>query len=139
MSYFNYYNSCFSLIINILADISIYKMKQLFIIILGLYIFPYSGISQTLTQEVKASSGDFYQQINGSMQVTMGEPLTETYTNSSAKLYQGFEQGSYEIVSVEEINVIENLTVNLFPNPSNGVFKIDIKSDDVLTFTIEAQ
>lgn len=111
-------------------------MKHL-LIILNLFIFTYVVNAQTLTQEVKASSGDFYQQINGSMQVTMGEPLTETYINPSAKLYQGFEQGSYSIVSVEELTKIENLNVNLFPNPSNGIFKIDIKSDDIINFIID--
>jgi hypothetical protein len=114
-------------------------MKHKFLIILNLIIFTCIVKAQTLTQEVKASSGGFYQQINGSMQVTMGEPLTESYSNSSAKLYQGFEQGSYAIVSVEELTTIENLNVNLFPNPSNGIFKVDIKSDDVLTFTIDVK
>lgn len=113
-------------------------MKHL-IIILNIFVFSYAFNAQTLTQEVKASSGGFYQQINGSMQVTMGEPLTETYSNPSAKLYQGFEQGSYSIVSVEELTTIENLNINLFPNPSNGVFKVDIKSDDILTFTVDVK
>ena len=114
-------------------------MRHKFLIILNLIIFACVLNAQTLTQEVKASSGGFYQQINGSMQVTMGEPLTESYSNSSAKLYQGFEQGSYAIVSVEELTTIENLNVNLFPNPSNGIFKVDIKSDDVVTFTIDVK
>ena len=109
------------------------------LIILNLFVFTCVLNAQTLTQEVKASSGGFYQQINGSMQVTIGEPLTESYSNSSAKLYQGFEQGSYAIVSVEELTTIENLNINLFPNPSNGVFKIDIKSDDVVTFAIDVK
>lgn len=109
------------------------------LIILNLIVFSCVINAQTLTQEVKASSGDFYQQINGSMQVTMGEPLTETYNNSSVKLYQGFEQGSYSIVSVEELSTIENLTINLFPNPSNGLFKVDIKSDNITTFIIDVK
>lgn len=109
------------------------------LIILNLIIFACVVKAQTLTQEVKASSGGFYKQINGSMQVTMGEPLTESYNNSIAKLHQGFEQGSYALVSVEELTVIENLAVNLFPNPSNGIFKIDIKSADVITFIIDVK
>ena len=107
------------------------------LIIINLIIFTCVVKAQTLTQEVKASSGGFYQQINGSMQVTMGEPLTETYSNSSAKLYQGFEQGSYSIVSVSELPVLKNLNVNLYPNPSSGIFKIDIISEDILVFVLD--
>lgn len=109
------------------------------LIILYLIIFTSLLKSQTFTQEVISSSGDFYQQINGSLQATMGEPLTESYSNSSAKLYQGFQQGSYAIVSVEELTIIENLNVNLFPNPSNGLFKVDIKSDDMATFIVDVK
>ena len=32
--------------------------------------------AQTFTQEVNSSGGGYYQQINGSMQFTIGEPLT---------------------------------------------------------------
>lgn len=92
--------------------------------------------AQTFTQEVKTSGGGYYQQINGSMQFTIGEPLTETYINSSAKLYQGFEQGSYSIVSVSELPVLTNLEVNLYPNPSSGIFNLNIESNENLIFGI---
>ena len=109
------------------------------LVILNFLVFGHIINAQTLTQKVEASSGGFYQQINGSLQVTMGEPLTESYTNPTAKLYQGFEQGSYSIVSVEELSLFENLNINLFPNPSNGVFKIDIRSDDITIFIINVK
>lgn len=110
-------------------------MKQLFIIsfiITNCFILN----AQTFTQEVKSSGGGYYQQINGSMQFTIGEPLTETYSNSSAKLYQGFEQGSYSIVSVTELPVLTDLKVNLYPNPSSGIFNVNIESNENLIFQI---
>lgn len=85
--------------------------------------------AQSLTQQVTASGGGYYQQINASMQFTMGEPLAETYTNSSAKLYQGFEQGSYALVSVSEPSAFTDITVDLFPNPSSGIFNLNIKAE----------
>lgn len=93
--------------------------------------------AQTLTQEVNASSGGYYKQINGSIQFTIGEPLTETYSDSTAKLYQGFEQGSYIITSVTELPLIAGLDVNLYPNPSSGVFNFKIKSDFNTLFKVE--
>lgn len=98
--------------------------------------------AQTFTQEAKTSGGGYYQQINGSMQFTIGEPLTETYTNSSAKLYQGFEQGDYSIVSVTELPVLNDLDVNLYPNPSSGIFNLNIESNESSVFrmnVIDAQ
>ncbi len=93
--------------------------------------------AQTFTQEVNASGGGYYNQINGSMQFTIGEPLTETYTNSSAKLYQGFQQGSYTIVSVTELPLLTDLDVNLYPNPSSGIFNLLIQSDLKSSFKME--
>ncbi|MCE9539997.1 MAG: T9SS type A sorting domain-containing protein [Bacteroidetes bacterium] len=93
--------------------------------------------AQTFTQEAKTSGGGYYHQINGSMQFTIGEPLTETYTNSSAKLYQGFEQGSYSIVSVTELPMLTDLDVNLYPNPSTGIFNLNIESTETSTFKID--
>jgi len=93
--------------------------------------------AQTFTQEVKTSGGGYYQQINGSMQFTIGEPLAETYTNSSAKIYQGFEQGDYSIVSVIELPILNDLDVNLYPNPSSGIFNVNIESNETSIFRID--
>lgn len=93
--------------------------------------------AQTITQEVKASGGGYYKQINGSMQFTIGEPLTEKYSNTSAKLYQGFEQGSYSIVSVSELPILADLDVILYPNPSSCIFNLHIESNEVFTFRMD--
>ena len=111
-------------------------MKNFFILFI-LTVNSLFSYSQTFTQEVKASAGGFYQQINGSMQFTIGEPLTETYSNSSAKLYQGFEQGSYTLVSVTELPILTDLDVNLYPNPSLGIFNLAIESKVVSIFAID--
>lgn len=92
--------------------------------------------AQTFTQDAKTCGGGYYHQINGSMQFTMGEPLSETYINSSAKLYQGFEQGSYTIVSVTEFPILTDLEINLFPNPSSGIFNLNIESNETSVFKI---
>ena len=93
--------------------------------------------AQTFTQTINTSGGGYYQQINGSMQFTMGEPLTETYSNSGGKLTQGFEQGSYLILAVDELPAISTISIDLFPNPSNGIFAVFIKADVNSLFTIK--
>lgn len=112
-----------------------YLMKYL-LPIFGFIICSCSINAQTFTQQVNASGGGYYQQINGSMQFTIGEPLTESYTNPSTQLFQGFEQGSYSIVSVTELPILTNLNVNLYPNPSSGIFNVSIESNETHKFQI---
>lgn len=93
--------------------------------------------AQTFTQEVNSSAGGYYKQINGSMQFTIGEPLTETYTDTTATLYQGFQQGSYIIVSVTEQPIIADLNISLYPNPSSGIFNLKVESNETTVFKID--
>ena len=51
--------------------------------------------SQSITQDIISSGGETYNQINGSVQLNLGEPMVETYINQGfPQLYSGFEQGS---------------------------------------------
>lgn len=111
-------------------------MKKVFIVFV-LIFNSFFSFSQTFTQEVRASGGGYYVQINGSLQFTIGEPLIETYSNTSAKLYQGFEQGSYALVSVTELPILTDLKVNLFPNPSFGIFNLAIESRVISIFSVD--
>ena len=90
--------------------------------------------AQTFTQEVTASGGGFYKQINGSLQFTFGEPLTEIYSNSGARLYQGFQQGNYQILGVAEIQSQINVTTTIYPNPSTDFINITVNSTSASKF-----
>lgn len=85
--------------------------------------------AQTLTQEVNSNGGGNYSQINASLQFTIGEPIIETYSTSTGRLYQGFEQGNYNIVSIEEPVIDTAISVALYPNPSTGIFSLNLKSN----------
>ena len=69
-------------------------MKLLLLFTLAFLAYSLSP-AQTFTQEVNASTGGYYKQINGSLQFTIGEPLIETYSTAQTKLSQGFQQGHY--------------------------------------------
>ena len=90
----------------------------------------FSGTCQTITQDVISNGGETYEQINGSVQFNIGETIVETYSNpDSPQMYNGFEQGSYSLVGVEENLKINNLEVNIFPNPTQDDFVIKLDYD----------
>ena len=101
------------------------------------FVYCVSANAQTFTQEVNASGGGYYHQINGSLQFTIGEPITEAYSNTSARLFNGFEQGSYVILAVNELPAIADLNVTLFPNPSSGIINLNIDSKETSLFKVD--
>ena len=106
-----------------------YRIAILFIFLITTRVY-----SQTFTQEVTASGGGYCKQINGSLQFTFGETLTETYSNSGARLYQGFQQGSYQIVGVAEIKTDTTVTAGIYPNPVADFVNITVRSSAAAKF-----
>lgn len=90
--------------------------------------------SQTITQEVISFTGGHYISNEGSLQFNIGEVLTESYQNPTAFLLQGFEQGNYDKVSVEQIsNVLNNVLI--FPNPTKSIVNVILELP--ISFEIE--
>ena len=92
-------------------------------IIIASFVFLYLNIS---AQEVISASGDFFLQANGSISWTLGEPISETYSNSGI-LTQGFQQDYENILSMYEL---QNSSIfNVFPNPFSTEINIDFFSE----------
>ncbi|MBC8488731.1 MAG: hypothetical protein H8D45_22130 [Bacteroidetes bacterium] len=66
-------------------------MKKFSIIMIG-GLLSFAVAAQSLSPEVIASSGDYYENANASLSWTLGEIATETYSNASNILTQGFQQ-----------------------------------------------
>ncbi|MCD4694622.1 MAG: hypothetical protein K8S16_00165 [Bacteroidales bacterium] len=66
-------------------------MKKLNIITIAC-LLSLTVAAQSLSPEVIASSGDYYEGTNNSISFTLGEIATETYSNGSNILTQGFQQ-----------------------------------------------
>jgi len=66
-------------------------MKKFSIIIIG-GLLSFAVAAQSLSPEVIASSGDYYENANASLSWTLGEIATETYSGGSNILTQGFQQ-----------------------------------------------
>jgi hypothetical protein len=75
---------------------------------------------------VQASSGDFYSGGGATLSWTLGEAATETYSNTSNALTQGFQQPDLTITKVEEADA--GVSVTVFPNPSAGQLNVSLSS-----------
>lgn len=91
--------------------------------------------AQTLKPDIIATSGDYYSNTTGSLSWTMGEPIIETYADGNNILTQGFQQSSYSITAVGEVNP-PAINVSVYPNPFTSV--VNIRNDENKPLRIEA-
>lgn len=84
--------------------------------------------AQTLDRYVVASAGSQF--VNGgySIDYTLGETLTQTFTNGQ-ELSQGFQQVWLVITAIEDPTSVWN-HITLYPNPAIGI--VNIKTDEKL-------
>ena len=73
-------------------------------------------------QEVISAQGDSYTNANGSIDFTIGEVITNTGSNASGTITQGFHQTSWSVVSVEKHAPDYEATV--YPNPTEDILNI---------------
>ena len=81
--------------------------------------------AQSVEREVIASGGEYYSNGNAKLSVTIGEPVTETFTSGSNDLTQGFQQTKITVTEIEE--TIEDNTVRIFPNPSSDFITVSLE------------
>ena len=108
-------------------------MKKLITILMAMVI-SIALTAQSISPEVVASAGDYYENGNGSLSWTLGEIATETYSNGSVILTQGFQQSTYSITFIEE-KQNNDFNISVYPNPTSDYINIefDIKNkSDVL-------
>jgi hypothetical protein len=80
--------------------------------------------AQSVTPEVVANAGDYFTSATAQLSWTLGEPVIDTWSNVSATLTQGFQQNSYYLSGIEELE--DNVFVTAYPNPSTGLINIGI-------------
>jgi len=113
------------------------KSKISFFILI-MFSFGFAKVqAQTPWRDVWAASGDYFHNSYGSLSWTIGEDITETFTNSSATtiLTQGFQQSDDLHASIPEIDV-ENQFV-IYPNPGNGQIYISFNTLEVYDIIIQ--
>lgn len=89
------------------------------------------GMSQSIERNVLAASGTTFNDSNTSIEFTIGEPITATFTNANSTLTQGFHQGrKFKLAiggPIYTIGVSDNEmngTPLLYPNPATDYIQI---------------
>ncbi|MDG1333472.1 MAG: T9SS type A sorting domain-containing protein [Crocinitomicaceae bacterium] len=92
-------------------------------ILLGLVLFSSSiSIAQSISPDVTATAGAHFAIPSMQISWTLGEPITQTLSNSSATLTQGFQQSSISVIGISDYDF--TYTVEAFPNPTIDVVNI---------------
>jgi hypothetical protein len=105
------------------------KKFCLFSCILGLFSYP------LLSQEIISSGGDFFENSNGSISMTAGEPITETFSSGSNILTQGFQQSRWSFVSIFELNE-NDINISVAPNPTSDIIYLYVDKFQNLNFQL---
>ena len=89
-----------------------------------------SVYGQTFQPEVISSSGEFLSDSAFTISYTLGEILTETVSDTSVILTQGFHQPASATIVVSNIenSGSKDLQISIYPNPTDGVLNIYIES-----------
>lgn len=79
---------------------------------------------QSLKPETVASGGGFGQNGVASLSWTIGQPVFETYQNSSNILTNGFQQTKLTISTLVE-NLNSDFNIKVFPNPTTNMVTVE--------------
>ncbi|MCJ8291980.1 MAG: T9SS type A sorting domain-containing protein [Crocinitomicaceae bacterium] len=97
--------------------------------LLGLALFTSSiSIAQSVTPDVIATAGAHFAIPSIQISWTLGEPVTQTLSNGSGQLTQGFQQSNISVVGISDYDF--SYSVTAFPNPTIDVVRIKL-SDNV--------
>ena len=104
-------------------------MKNLVFTFLTLFIAVQVINAQSISPQVVATAGNYSSNGGYSVSWTIGEPVIATAVNGGTTLTQGFQQPTYNVLSLTN-GKIEGFTVNVYPNPATDFVIIDWKTED---------
>jgi len=89
----------------------------------------------TNAQQVISSGGEYFENSTVSISWTLGEPVTETISNGTNILTQGFQQTKLSASEIFTLNS-EEYNISLFPNPTLNIVNLKISVFNNLTYNI---
>ena len=96
-------------------------MKKLLFIACG--FFALSGLqSQSLTPVILSSTGDHFSNQQVQLSWTVGESITESFSDGDNILTQGFHQSRLIVTSVHDDKT--DIEIKIFPNPTQEILSI---------------
>jgi hypothetical protein len=110
-------------------------MKKLLLVVVAC-LFAVTAFSQSISSSVVATAGGYSTAGGLSLSWTLGELATETLTSTNLILTQGFQQGYYEITSIDD-PLSKLIDLKVFPNPAVDYINILIEDVDVKNVKIE--
>jgi len=105
------------------------KKINLIFILISVFFFNINA------QEVISSSGDYFVNSNGSISWTLGETITETFTDGTKILTQGFQQSRLSASSVFELEDM-GITVKISPNPTQDIINLYIDNIEGINYQL---
>ncbi len=94
------------------------------------------GYGQSISSSVIATAGGSSEAGGINLSWTMGELAIETFTTTNLILTQGFQQGYYEITSIED-PLTKRIDLQIYPNPAIDIINILIENQDSKSIRIE--
>jgi len=94
-----------------------------------------ASISQTKSQEIICSGGDYFQTNEGSVSFTIGEPVSDYFTVDKYWLTQGFQQSTIAIITNTKEEDKE-ISLSVFPNPTHDFVTISTDYCDGLKYQL---
>jgi hypothetical protein len=101
-------------------------MKKESIIILIACVFPFMLNGQDLSEEVVASSGNCFEKPEACLAWTLGEAVTETYSNTSGTITQGFHQPDLVVTTSWE-SPESGKGITVYPVPFTGSLSVALE------------
>jgi hypothetical protein len=94
------------------------------------------GYGQSISSSVIASGGGSSEAGGINLSWTIGELAVETFTTTNLVLTQGFQQGYYEITSVNDL-LVKSIDLEIYPNPAIDFITIEIKNTEAKSIRLE--
>lgn len=87
-------------------------------------------------QDLISTAGDFFQQEDGSISFTIGEPIIETIESveHNITLTQGFQQSTPQVLT--DVEPLDDIAVNIYPNPTTDYFNISMDEARFLDYQV---
>jgi hypothetical protein len=86
-------------------------------------------------QEIISSSGNYFENSNGSISMTIGEPITETFSNESNILTQGFQQSRLMVVSIFDLQD-NGFVITIAPNPTLDFINLNMNNFEDISYQL---
>ena len=91
---------------------------------------------QTTKPDVVTTAGGYDANATNKLSWTIGEPITETISNTGNQLTQGIQQGFWDITTVVD-NTENRIKITLYPNPATDYVNLEMPFQENQVFTFQ--